>query len=1296
GGFAVADFKHQPDPVNLVPNGDFENGTTGWGLDKYQTLDTTVAHSGKASVRLAVAGPAPAQTTLQVFVPVKPNTRYKVGMWLRREKVGVCGVYSSERGEQGQLTGKQGQVGVWIPKVDGEWLPLSWEITTEPKTTRLSLRGDIYNSAGTLWLDDFFVQEMTDQVYEPVSGKVTSDKGGTKFTGSLPQRGLTVEATLQGDKQCLRVNGVVTDTTGEDRAIGLRFALPLDLTGWNWWTEPEEKQAIEPGQPSYRYTYNCQSGTGKCSIYPWSALTGPQAGLSLALPLSQGPRVFLLEYQPLSTEAERVATTGLTVTFFFGLTKDAGSNPSRAPFSFVIYPVEPQWGIRSAMARYYALFPESFVKRPTFEGYLNYAQLETFDPKTHNLIVNRKPIADASDWGEGYKFLNHVHGCYDYRQIPYDDPKLPSDEKVFSLLNQMIEADKTAKYIPYVPNADTVKKICFGPKGEIEYIGDTKYWRAQEGYNHTDQPGWGLNFRVNEDPGISPFLMERDRAKAEEYSKTEHLPWDACFTADAIEGYMSNSAALDYRREHFRTTLPPLTFGKANLQPALVNTIWDFLEKAWKPITDQYKVATYGNANGYEQCFTLPYVDVPMTEGSWDPQHPGRLDRYLRGMAHHKIWRYWHAWDQNGGYGDKDPTNVRLQLQRCLQYAIYPPVYCIEASTANLEQWRAEFRQYVPAIEELSTAGWEPVPYATATNGVVVEHYGSFANGTLHFTLRNEGDRPVETTLALTSKSLGIPANTKLLTQDILPGAPCFAPLPATGHATKLEPGQTQALWVGTPLQAAQNGFRLAAATLEKLARMYTVELKDPAAQKTLQELAQLLRSGAAGDEKQCLDLSVQCAKLIAKVQVSNLNPPDLVKLLYRASAALSYAPAALLDLGIAAPRIVEGVPAGQATTVDVALHNPRNVAVSSLRTAVLSPWSEIEAQSKAEPGRALLAVPTSPARRLLPYLISCSGSAGKTPFVIYTPVDLVLGAPVSASIQPLRVFRGTERKLVLSFTNNLDTAGTVKLKLTPPAKTTLDVTETTLQFPAKGTVQQPLTMTLQPTTFLGETRIGYTLTGDDPRFNTQGTVEITVSDPVPQLPLKRTGTPPAIDGKLDDAVWQGPPSIPELRLLSNGDPATEKTAVWTTYDDKGLYVALRCAESQMAKLVAKHTDRGAPLYLDDDVELFISVPSKVQDGLLTVDTTKVYQFAINANGAQSDNSGNKTDWKAAAQKGERDWTVEVFIPYAAIGVTGPPSPGLPWGMQFGRQQKAKGETTSWTKGQSFIQKDGFGEIVFE
>jgi len=55
-----------------------------------------------------------------------------------------------------------------------------------------------------------------------------------------------------------------------------------------------------------------------------------------------------------------------------------------------------------------------------------------------------------------------------------------------------------------------------------------------------------------------------------------------------------------------------------------------------------------------------------------------------------------------------------------------------------------------------------------------------------------------------------------------------------------------------------------------------------------------------------------------------------------------------------------------------------------------------------------------------------------------------------------------------------------------------------------------------------------------------------------------------------------------------------------------------------------------------------------------------------------------------------------VAIPYSAIGLTGPPPSGIAWGMQFGRQQKSKGETTSWTPGAAFISKEGLGEVVFE
>lgn len=422
GGFALADFKNQPEPVNLVPNPGFEGGTAGWKLAKGQSLDRQVFHSGRAAVRLEVPGPQTGSSNLEVIVPVKPNHRYRVGLWMRRENLGVCGAYSSERDDHNRLSGKQTQVGASIPRQDGVWLPLSWEITTEPRTTRLSLRADIYHSTGTLWLDDFFVHEVNEGIYEAATGETKVTAGAVTLSAALPRRGLELQATIRPGRDCLRVEGSVRDTTGEDRAIGVKFALPLDLAGWTWHHDAEERETIAPGR-SYSLTYRCLSGIGACSIYPWSAVSGPRAGLSLALPLDQGPRVFLLEHDQAIPET--------SLAFYFGLAKDAGRHPSRAPFRFVIYRHDPAWGMRSAMQTYYRLFPQSFVKRPPFEGYLNYAGAEQLDSLTHQLVVYSKDyLDDASDFGEGYQFVWHLHGCYDFHQVPYADSKLPADETV--------------------------------------------------------------------------------------------------------------------------------------------------------------------------------------------------------------------------------------------------------------------------------------------------------------------------------------------------------------------------------------------------------------------------------------------------------------------------------------------------------------------------------------------------------------------------------------------------------------------------------------------------------------------------------------------------------------------------------------------------------------------------------------------------------------------------------------------------------------------------------------------------
>ena len=1098
GGFAIADFENQPKPVNLVPNPGFEDGTHGWHLGRGQSLDSTMAHSGKASVRLEVPGPESRSSNLQVVVPVKPHTRYHVGLWLRRENVGVCGAYLSERDDRNQLTGKRGQVGAGIPKQDGLWHLAEWNIITEPKTTRLLLRADIYRSTGTLWLDDYFVEEVNEGIYQAVEGRTGIIQNGIRLDASLPGQGIGLQATLRADKECLRIDGMVNDTTGHDRAIGVKFALPLDLTGWRWYHDAEERETIDTAR-TYRHTYNCVSGVGACSIYPWSAASGPAAGLSLALPLSQGPRVFLLQHD------QRTPETSLT--FFFGLTKDAGHHPSRAPFSLVVYPHDPAWGMRSAMQRYYRLFPESFVKRPTFEGYLNYADEERFDPKEHQLIVrHRDRIDDASDFGEGYKFLWHVHGCYDFRQVAYENPKLPPDETVFSLLQGMIASEQT-KSRGYTPTSETMKKIVFGPQGRISYIADTQYWRPHEGYNHTDHAGWGFNFRVNEDPDVSPFLAEMARSKAQQYAQDPaRRPWDSMFTADAIEGYMANAACLDFRREHFKTTLVPLTFGSGNLRPGMPNTIWDSHRKAWWPITQQHQIVIHGNANGYEQFFTMPYVDVPMTEGSWDVDHIGRWERFLRAVNYRKIWRHWHAWNKRGGYGDRDPANVQEHFRHCLAYAIYPALACVQDGSGDIEPHRAWYRQYVPAIEELSVAGWDPVPYATASEGVVVERFGDYAQGELHFTLHNYAGKPVETIMKPDWNALGAPAGEELVVMDILPGTPQLAVFPREGYRVEIEADGSRAFWVGTRRQAAQHGFRMAAASLKKIERFFATEMQG-AAKGSWENALSTAEAGMRAEGPQALELAETLQRLAEKnlpTDLATRSPIDLAKLLFRLRTQVSLVPVAILGIQSNAPRHIADAVRGQSAAVTWEL-GLDHTSVEQTRVCVISPWPGVADKCRIESANPLerkvnLAVPTEIPRRLLPYLLEVRGKIGACFFTVATPVDVEVGAPIKVAVSPQRVLRGQVQTIEVTVVNRLDEDAKLVLKWKTPAHVTIKPAEMTLAIASKGSEAQSVSIALDKNVTIGDLRLLYTIADKNPRFTCDGPIFLVVGDPAPPV----------------------------------------------------------------------------------------------------------------------------------------------------------------------------------------------------
>lgn len=102
----------------------------------------------------------------------------------------------------------------------------------------------------------------------------------------------------------------------------------------------------------------------------------------------------------------------------------------------------------------------------------------------------------------------------------------------------------------------------------------------------------------------------------------------------------------------------------------------------------------------------------------------------------------------------------------------------------------------------------------------------------------------------------------------------------------------------------------------------------------------------------------------------------------------------------------------------------------------------------------------------------------------------------------------------------------------------------------------------------------------------------------IPRYNAFQIKTPPTIDGKLNEDVWRQAPRSGSFVDLIHGTPAHLDTRAAVVWDPEYLYVAYWIEEPNVQ---ATLTQRDAPIYRDNDVELFIAG----SDGY--------YEFEINA-----------------------------------------------------------------------------------
>ena len=146
-----------------------------------------------------------------------------------------------------------------------------------------------------------------------------------------------------------------------------------------------------------------------------------------------------------------------------------------------------------------------------------------------------------------------------------------------------------------------------------------------------------------------------------------------------------------------------------------------------------------------------------------------------------------------------------------------------------------------------------------------------------------------------------------------------------------------------------------------------------------------------------------------------------------------------------------------------------------------------------------------------------------------------------------------------------------------------------------------------------------------------------------------RIDTPPVIDGRLDEAVWQQAPVLGGFTTYNPdyGKTMSEGTEVRMAYDSENLYFAFRCYDSEPDKIKSVVTSRDnnrADDWVCINLDSFF-------------DQQSLYCFYVNALGIQSDsraiglNEDLSADfvWYSAGRIDEKGYVIEICIPLKSL-----------------------------------------------
>ena len=173
-----------------------------------------------------------------------------------------------------------------------------------------------------------------------------------------------------------------------------------------------------------------------------------------------------------------------------------------------------------------------------------------------------------------------------------------------------------------------------------------------------------------------------------------------------------------------------------------------------------------------------------------------------------------------------------------------------------------------------------------------------------------------------------------------------------------------------------------------------------------------------------------------------------------------------------------------------------------------------------------------------------------------------------------------------------------------------------------------------------------------------------------------RVSAPMKIDGLLDEALYRSVTPISDFIQSepTAGEPATEKTEVWISFDNENVYVSMRASESQPKRMIVNEMRRDSG-QVQQNENFAIALDT-------FYDRRNSLNFILNPIGGRQDGQNNNEGtsyngdwnpiWNFAVRRSADGWTAETAIPFKSIRYRA--GRAQIWGLQLRRTSRWKNE----------------------